>query len=248
MNVRERLRAVGGDKGFTLVEMLVSILLVGMLGAILSATIVAADRSATGSVADHNRTEEGRLAMNRVSRELRQAVSIERVVNPFGTAYDPAVITAVTFRADFNGDGCIDGVAPTPPPTPAITCLPDNPADPELISYCHEPVGLVAVPRLYVVGGALPLTITSCSGGLPILAERVSTFAIEYRSNEYRLDADGDGMTTWEELDAGVPPYGNQNGDIDMELDHISSVVVRMDLGDGAGRELRTQLALRNRT
>jgi len=248
VNVRERLRAFGGDEGFTLVEMLVSILLVGMLGAILSATIVAADRSATGSVADHDRTEEGRLAMNRVSRELRQAVRLDRVVNPFGTGYDPAAITAVTFGADFNGDGCINGVAPTPMPTPPITCVPNNAADPEQISYCHEPAGLVAVPRLYVKAGPLADTLTSCSGGQPILAEQVSTFAIEYRSNEYRLDADGDGMTTWEELDAGVPPYGNQNGDIDMELDHISSVVVRMDLGDGAGRELRTQLALRNRT
>lgn len=239
MNIQHRLRAARADDGFTLVEMLVSILLVGMLGTILTATIVAADRSATTSVADHNRTEEGRLAMNRVSRELRQAATLERVVNPFGTGYDPGAITAVTFRADFDGDGCLGGTA---------GCPADDPADPELLSYCHEPAGLVAVPRLYVVAGALPATLTSCSGGQPILAERVSTFAIEYRSNEYRLDTDGDGVTTWEELDAGVPPFGNQNGVMDLELDHISSVVVRMDLGDGTGRELRTQLALRNRT
>lgn len=239
MNVRERLRAARSDDGFTLVEMLVSILLVGMLGAILSATIVAADRSASTSVADHNRTEEGRLAMNRVSRELRQAATIERVVNPFGTGHNPGAITALTFRADFNGDGCLAGTA---------GCPADTLADPELISYCHEPAGLVAVPRLYVKAGPLPDTLTSCSGGQPILAERVRTFTVEYRSKEYRFDGNGDGVTTWEELDAAVPPYGNQNGVLDpMEYKHITSVVVRIDLGDGSGRELRTQLALRNK-
>ena len=220
-----RLRRATGDDGFTLVEMLVSIVLVGILGAILSATVVAADRSADTSVSDHNRTEEGRLAMNRVSRELRQAVVIERVSNPAGTSYNPAAISVVTFRADFNGDGCLGG-------DPG--CAPENPADPERISYCHEPAALVAVPRLYVRAGALPVPTTSCSGGAPILAERVSTFSLEYLSNEYRLDADGDGTTTWEELDAGVPPYGNQNGVLDLEA---RPRVVRRR-ADGPGRRV----------
>lgn len=252
-----RLRAE--DAGFTLVELLVSIVLLSILLAALTTTVFAAQRSAEMSIQDHTRTEEARLAANRVSRELRQALQIDRVVNPMGAGYNADAISVVTFRADFNGNGCVNGVMPdggTPP-----VCASDDPvADPEIISYCHEPAAVAGnVPRLYVVGGALPASITSCSAGQPILAEQVDGFGIEYRSSEYRLDANADGVTSWEELDAGLPPYGNGNGildgttnsvtgDAESELAYIDSVVVHIDLDDGDGREFRTQLALRNRT
>ena len=67
-------RAVGsGSAGVSLIEMLVAALLLGIVGAIGTSMLVGAQRSADVTVAAHQSVEEARLAMNRVSRELRQA-------------------------------------------------------------------------------------------------------------------------------------------------------------------------------
>jgi len=252
--MRARIRAVGarpGDSGFTLVELLVSIVLLGVLMSAVLATFVASHRSAELGLSEHDAVEQSRMALNRVSRELRQAVRLVRVVNPDGSAHDPNAITAVTFDADFNGDGCIDGTAFQP----GATCLSVNPADPERLSYCHEPDALATgVPRLYVLAGDLPAgTLTSCPGGLPILATRMASFELAYRSSLYRYDtlpaapAGPDGITTWEELDAAPPPRGNGNGVLDAELWYIDAVRVTLAVGEGAGREVHTQVTLRNK-
>ena len=59
--------------------------------------------------------------------------------------------------------------------------------------------------------------------------------------------APADGVTSWTELDAAPPPTGNSNGTLDVELAALSSLVVHMTLGDGAGRDFRTTVALRNK-
>lgn len=238
-------RMRGDQSGFTLVELLVAMMLLTLVMGSVLFTLLSAQRSAQSSLRDHDITEESRLALNRMSRELRQSVSITRVVNPDGLGYSPDAVTALTFQADFNGDGCIDGVAPA---GFTGTCLPMSSADPEVLSYCHEPAAVAAgVPRLYVLAGALPSgALSSCSGGWPILAEQVSTFQLTYRSSAYRYDSDADGVTTWEELDAAIAPVGNGNGTLDVELDQINSVLLNMGVGTGAGRDFQTQVALRN--
>jgi len=237
----------GSDRGFTLVELLVAIVVLSVLMSAALATLLAAQRSAADSTAEHRVVEESRLALNRISRELRQAAVITRVVNPDGASYDPDAVTAITFQADFNGDRCING---SPLPGTTTPCQPNDPADPELLSYCHEPAAAAAgIPRLYIRAGALPPgALSSCSGGQPILAEQVGGFRIDYRSNAYRYDtAPADGVTSWTELDAAPPPTGNSNGTLDVELAALSSLVVHMTLGDGAGRDFRTAVALRNK-
>lgn len=246
MSARER-RARAEDTGFTLVELLVAMVMVTVLMTALLTMVLLSQRSAETTTGDHVRTEEARLALNRVGRELRQATAVDLVVNPVGTGHDPAAITAVTFRADFTGDGCIDG-APQPPAT-GPCADPYDPADPEVVSYCHEPAAVAAgPPRLYILAGALTAPVTSCTGGEAILAEAVTAFSLEYRSSEYRWDTDADGSTSWEELDAALPPVGDQDGVLDVELAEVDSIVVRLELGDGPGRDFQTQLALRNRT
>lgn len=243
-----RRRVQQGDEGFSLVELLVAVVLVGVVSGIGITTVLAYNRNAATTKAEIDGVEEARLALNRMSRELRQAREVVRVQNPDGPGYDPAAVTAITFKADFDDDGCIDGTDPAPGDTGG--CKPDDTSEPELLSYCHKPATAADdEPELFIVRGALPAgTLTECTNGEPILAEDVAAFLIEYRSNAYRYDlSPSDGVTTWRELDDAPPPVGNSNGVLDVELASITSVVIRIDL-QNPGLQLRTQVALRNRT
>jgi prepilin-type N-terminal cleavage/methylation domain-containing protein len=234
------------EEGFSIIEVLVGMVLIGVVAALGISTVLATQRSTATTVAEADGVEEARLAMNRMTRELRQARELLRVINPDGPAYDATALTAVTFEADFDDDGCIDGVTR---PGDTGGCLPDDPSEPEVITYCHQPASASnPEPQLFVVRGALPAgTVTACTGGEPILAEDVAAFQVQYRSNAYRHDlSPADGTTTWRELDAAPPPTGNDNDVLDVELQGVTSVAVLIDL-QNPGLQLRTQVALRNR-
>lgn len=244
---RWRARGRSTDAGFTLVEMLVSMIMLGMFGSIFMTTVLGADHSATATGTTHDLNEEARLALNRMARELRQATTVTTVFNPDGASYDSSLVTAVTFTADFNGDGCIDGQPPTPAPTPAPACQPYNAANPETLSYCWDPSA--SVRQLYLIPGVLPGQSCQIPGALPILAGQVTGFKLSYRSNQYLYDANGDGVTTWLELDQAGPPVGNQNGVLDQpELAHIDSIVIDISVAaPGRGTQsYTTQIDLRN--
>src|SRR5947209_6603435 len=122
-----RLRSRADDRGFTLVEMLVAMVLMGILGSVFIAVMTGAKSSATATRSSQDLNEEARLGMNRMARELRQATALTSVLNPDGPSYSTSNITAGTFKADFNGDGCSNGVMPSPAPTPTPTCVADDP-------------------------------------------------------------------------------------------------------------------------
>jgi prepilin-type N-terminal cleavage/methylation domain-containing protein len=235
--------------GFTLVELLVAIVVLGALGTAFMSTILGASQSANATKSEHDLNEEARLAINRMARELRQATSITNVLNPDGPTYSSSGITAVTFTADFNGDGCIDGVAPSPAPVPAPTCQPYNANNPETLTYCWDPSA--SVRQLYLIPGTLAGNTCQVAGALPILAGQVTAFKLSYRSNNYLYDANDDGITTWLELDQAGPPVGNQNGQLDApELSHIDSIVIDLSVSANGvhPQSYTTQVDLRNRS
>lgn len=244
----------GRDAGFTLVEMLVAMLVLGALGTVFLTTVLGSETSAKNTSSEQDLNEEARLALNRMARELRQADALSTVRNPDGTAYDPSAITAVTFTADFNGDGCIDGVAPTPAPSPAPVCQPYTASNPETLTYCWDPSANVR--QLYLVPGTLPGDTCQATGALPILAGQVTSFKLSYRSNEYLYDVDGtestqggDGITTWTELDQAGPPVGNDDGQLNSpELDNVDSIVIELSVSASGNHEqdYTTQVDLRN--
>jgi len=248
MNVfRAAYARTNGDTGFTLIEMLVAMLVLGALGSIFLTTIIGAKNSATTTISEHNINEEARLALNRMSRELRQAIGVTDVRNPDGASYDPSAVTAITFAADFNGDGCIDGVAPTPAPTPAPTCQAYDAANPETLTYCWG--GSSSNKQLYLIPGTLSGSTCQVSGALPILSGDVTAFKLSYRSNQYLYDANDDGITTWSELDQAGLPVGNNDGQLDQpELANIDSVVIDLTVAsaDGHSQSYETQVDLRN--
>lgn len=236
------------DSGFTLVEMLVGMVLLGVVAAMSITTVLTVQRSSNVTMAEHDGVEEARLAPNRMTRELRQARELVRVVNPVGPGHSATGITGVTFKADFDDDGCIDGSDPVV--GDAGGCNADDLGEPELLSYCHQPATPTSPePQLFVIRGPMPAT--GCDDGLgnakPILAEDVAAFRVDYRSNLYRFDTDSDGITVWNELDDAAAPDGNANDLLDSsELAGITSMVIELSL-QNPGLELRTQVALRNR-
>jgi prepilin-type N-terminal cleavage/methylation domain-containing protein len=233
------------ESGFTLIEFLVAMSLMVVLITV-SITVV---KLTTGAVAttqqQQNLNEEARQAINRMSRDIRQATAIVTAVNPDGTAFNSGGLVAVRFTSDFDGDGCIGGAG-------GASCLAYNASNPEDITYCYEPTS----KQLYVIDngavGVTPVTAlsTSCSGGQPLLAGNVSAFKVSFRSNVYRDDLNPtDGVTTWTELDEAGLPDGNNNGALDVELSNVDSVVLNLTMSVGGHQQIyRTQVDLRNQS
>lgn len=235
------------DNGFTLIEMLVTMLVMSALGSVLLTTVIGTKNSASTTASEQNINEEARLALNRMSRELRQADAITGVVNPDGTSYNPAAVTAITFTADFNGDGCIGTATPSPAPTPAPTCQDDSATNPEILTYCWN--GSTTDGQLYLIPGTLNGATCDVPGAMPILTGDVTMFKLTYRSNQYLYDTNGDGITSWTELDAAPSPIGNDDHLLDQpDLSNVDSVVIDLTVAskDHHTQSYETQVDLRN--
>lgn len=208
------------DAGITLVEVLVGMGLFAVVGSLLLGMGLSTSKVSEDTRTLANVGEESRLAMERMTRELRQASTITAVQLP------PSSTTALTFFTDFNGNGVQDL----------------NAADPEVLTYRWNP----ATSRL-------TLTANDASGTAitrPVLATNVSSFTLGLRSSKWQYDANADGATTWQELDAAAAPIGNHNSIPDGdELTNIDMVELSMTVLDGArAQTYTTKVDLRNRS
>jgi Tfp pilus assembly protein PilW len=209
------------DAGISLVEVLVGMGLFAVLGTLLLGLALS-----TGHVTDDTRTlanvsEESRLAMERMTRELRQSSGITAVQLPA-----PGVATAVTFWTDFNGNG-----------VPDLTAV-----DPEVLTYRWNPTTSILTLTANDADGT---EVTR-----PVLAAHVSDFTLALRSSKWQYDTTNDTVpTTWEQLDAAAPPVGNGNHVPDgPELASIDLVDISMTVLDGArAQTYDTKVDLRNR-
>jgi prepilin-type N-terminal cleavage/methylation domain-containing protein len=237
--LRERIRQVrgGGQRGFTLVELLVAAGLFLVLSTMLFSTVISGARQARNGREYNDLNEEARLLLNRMSRELREAQAISAVTNPgaavssagtalYPTYYAPAAgNSSVTFDVDFNGNGTIEPTA----------------ADPERLTYQYDRANRRVL-------------LTAAGETLPVLAGNVEAFAMRYTSRVYQSDGSvnvtKDGTVNWEELDADtVNAGGNQNHVLDgQELTRIDSITIEVTVLKGARQQTyRTQVDLRNR-
>lgn len=214
------------DAGVSLVEVLVAMTLFGvfstvLLGFAVSTADVTEQVRATGDV-----NGESRLAVERMTRELRQAAVVEAVT----TVGEGAARTPVAFTVwvDFDGNGVRDLSA----------------SDPEVLTYRWD--------GWDPGSGRLTLTADDASGSAvtrPVLAEVVTRFDVQLNSSLFEADADGDGTTTWRELDAAVAYGGNGDGlPNGQELRWVDLVAVAMTVRDaGESRDYSLQADLRNR-
>lgn len=241
-----RLRPQAGgrdDGGFSLVELLVAITLLSTLLGIITATIASQSRAGDEIHQLNDVNEEARLTLTRLSHELREAQSLDHVelytADPAG---HPGYVASgyarsLTFSADFNANGVIE---------------PDA-ADPEQLTYSFVP------NAGGTDNGQIQLTASDGTGSpviRPVLSAYVSDFHLELRSSQWQCDTNGDGVTTWQELDtnanvgtSAVPcPHPDNNGVLDAnELSRIDSVVVSFQVFKGRHRQTySSQINLRN--
>jgi prepilin-type N-terminal cleavage/methylation domain-containing protein len=218
--IRRRLRHAD-NAGFTLIELLVSMGIFAILCAAIMTTVFSVQHATKVTQETTDINQEARLATDRITRELRQASVLYAVYGTGGA-------TGIEFGVDFNG---VNGVE-------------DFATDPEHLKYEAVPVGTSGEERI---------ELTANDGGtmttLPILAAQVYSFQLQYRSSLYLCDANGDGVTTWQELDSSLLAVcgGNQNGILDDELSKIDSVVMTFYVfNDSHRQDYRTQINLRN--
>ena len=226
-----RFRKDQGDAGFTIVEFTVASAILMLLMGVIGASLASSQKASNEVRKSVDINEEARNALNRISRELRQANQITSVVG------SPASIAAgqndgrygLTFEVDLDNDGVINGTV----------------SDPEIISYRY-------------VNGGIQLSGTDAaghtSGSVPVLSGNVSSFRLDYRSANYKYDCSvpKDGITDWTEIDSGsckpTPLTGSQVNVLDQnELRFVSSVVISFTVKVGTRKQdYRTQVDLRN--
>jgi prepilin-type N-terminal cleavage/methylation domain-containing protein len=214
------------DTGYTLVELLVAMVIMGMLGTAILAAVRATASSARVTKTATDLNGEARGMLNRLARELREAQRIEAVSSPDGA-------TSITFDVDFNADGTIES---------------NNTADPEILTYCYD----APTKNVYLSTNGAACT---ASTALPVLSGQVTGFTLQYRSSRYAYDANSDGLTTWQELDNGTAcggsgtanGVGNRDCVLNSELAAVDSVRLAFTVaGDGRSQFYRTQVDLRN--
>ena len=225
----ERTPGTTPDAGFTLVELLVAMGLFLLLTSMVLTMVLSASRATTDARQLTRINEEARIAMERLSRELRQAKDITAVTLPSGSNHD----VTLTFEVDFNGNGAIDTSA----------------ADPEILTYKY----IAADKKLTLTANDIsgnPVT-------RPILSRDVSAFSLEFRSSLWQYDGcrttsptptlDKNGVTDWSELDT---PCGGGNGNLTLdagELPRIDLVAINLSVLEGSHMQTyETQVSLRN--
>jgi Tfp pilus assembly protein PilW len=209
------------DAGLSLVEVLVAVGLFSLLGTLLlglalSTSKVTEDTRELASV-----SEQSRVAMERITRELRQAEAVLGVDLPPSASGD----TAITFWTDFNGDRVKDV----------------NAADPEVMTYRWDPQSDELTLTANDESGT---TVTR-----PMLAVNVTDFVLGLRSSQWQYDTSADQVaTTWQELDRAGTPVGNNNDIADgPELDNIDLLSLAMTVTQGShSQSYSTQVDLRN--
>lgn len=225
------------DAGVTLIELLVTIMLMGIVGTLSITAAVSAQRASDTNRLVNDLNEEARLGLNRLSRELREAKSIVSVTNPSGPGYVVDQDVSITFEVDFNGNGVIEPTA----------------ADPEQLTYTWD-------------ASEKQLVLIAASGTYPVLAGNVEEFRLDLSTSRWTFDgttaatglgvcgttttATKDGTVQWWEVD-GHPSLdpGNCNGVLDAELAVIDSVAIELRVLEGARQQTyRTQVDLRNVT
>ncbi len=205
------------DGGFTLIELLVAMGLFGVLSTVLLSFVLSTanttdsvDRASTG-------VAEARLALERMSRELRQARAIE-------AAEITADSVSFTFWTDFDGDGVRD---------------PDA-VDPEVLTYTWTRSS--SRLTLSAAGGGSTVTRPVLAGGVTDVSLRLRSSLYQYDGN-----ADGTTTWQELDAAGGLVGNNNGVPDgLELEHIDLVSIRLKIET-EGSTRDFALQADLRNR-
>lgn len=222
------------ERGYTLVEVLVAVSIFSLLGVGFVSVMMSGARGSDVTRRNVRVSEEARLGLNRIVRDVREAGWIELPGNSPSTAY-----TSFTIRTDYNGNGTYA-----------------NPAGPagaesnfEIVTYAYDP----AAGSITVTAEGFP-TETLVRGVTPVSGRPVFSFT----SNRLEYDLTPfDGVVTLAELDAAACPAGGNNLAMDTtcngvlvakELANITNVTIALTItSEGTASQYFAEAEMRNR-
>lgn len=195
------------ERGFALVEMLVMLTVFSVLATGVYGVMLSMSSGSEKARSVAGISEQARLGFNRMVRDTREGERIDYVAPD---------LTSFEVHVDFDGNNVIT-------PLPGTNAL----GDLEELTYSFD-----AGTKTLRLNGEVLMKGVECvtdAGGncLP---------PFSFGSNRLEFDADKNGVTSWQELDAAPATYGVGNGDgnLNWELPLISNVSFRFRVKDGA--------------
>lgn len=221
------------EGGYSLVEVLVSVVLFSVVSIGFTQVMLSGARGTDITRRNVRVSEEGRLGLNRIVRDVREASWLSLP----GT--DPAgVYTSFTIKTDYNGDGVFANSA-------GAAAAESNY---EVVTYAYD----AATKRITVTAAGFPPE-TLLAGIEPVGTKPVFSFT----SNRLEYDWSGDGVTTMTEVNQLACIQGGYNLSLDSacnstltdkELANLTNFALAVEINSaGADTEYFAEAQLRNR-
>jgi prepilin-type N-terminal cleavage/methylation domain-containing protein len=229
-------KRVASEDGFTITEMMVVVLLLSVLIGVFYSFLFGGERAARDGRNWLEANQNARLALERMSRELREA---DQILSVGGE-------TQIEFQADLDQSGAFATVTYTPDIT-----------DEEKITYTYDG-GADELKVNTAVTGTASAVLASNIGGFRFRYfasdPKVDIGCSGFNGTAPSDCAAGDGTVHWQELDWAEdhsPPllgYGDDDGSLsNAELNHVTQIVIEMTVGIRNQRhEYRATVELRN--
>jgi prepilin-type N-terminal cleavage/methylation domain-containing protein len=180
------------EDGYSLVEVIVALFIFSIISVGFMSVMMSGARSTDATRSSVRLSEEARLGLNRIVRDVREAGWIALPSNEAG-----AVQTSFTVKTDYNGNGVY-----------ANSTGPYGTAESnyEVVTYAYD----AATKSITVTADGFPAE-TLIKGVEPIGTTPVFSFT----SNRLELDWNGDGVTTLTEVSENACTWGGNSATLD---------------------------------
>lgn len=221
------------EDGYSMVEVLISLLIFSVVSIGFTSVMMSSARSTDVTRRNVRLSEEARLGLNRIARDVREAGWIALPGNVADTAY-----TSFTVRTDYDGNGAY-----------ANSTGPNGTAESnyEVITYAYD----AAAKRITATADGFP-TETLIKG-----VEPTTSPVFSFTSNRLEYDWNSDGVSTMLEVSQNACAQGGYNLTLDTacnntltdkELAYLTNFALAVNVTSGTSKsEFFAEAQLRNR-